>query len=39
MAFKAVEEPKLMQANNDVMTRDVNTARMGTFEPVVTFNE
>ena len=36
IAFKAVVEPRLMQARRDVITRDVSTARIGMFQPGAT---
>lgn len=36
MAFRAVEEPRLMQESRELTTRDTQTARSGIFHPGVT---
>jgi hypothetical protein len=36
MAFKAVEEPRLMHASKELTTRETQTARRGIFQPGVT---
>jgi len=36
MAFNAVEEPGVMQARSDVMSKQVKTARSGELEPGTT---
>jgi len=38
MAFRAVEEPRLMQESNELTTRETPTARSGIFQPGVTYN-
>jgi hypothetical protein len=37
MAFNAVEEPRLIQASNELTTRETQTARSGIFQPGVTY--
>lgn len=36
IAFRAVEEPRLMQASKELTTRETQTARSGIFQPGVT---
>ena len=33
MAFSAVDDPRLIQASSEVMTKEMSTARMGMFQP------
>jgi hypothetical protein len=33
IAFRAVEEPRLMQASKELTTRETQTARSGIFQP------
>jgi len=36
IAFRAVDEPRLMQASRELTTRETHTARSGIFQPGVT---
>lgn len=36
MAFRATEEPMLMQESSELTTRETQTARRGMFQPGVT---
>lgn len=38
MAFKAVEEPRLMQARREVMMKEMRTERRGMFQPGATWD-